>query len=188
MLPLVVVMIGPSTIEVVLDESDEVLLVVPLESEVVVLIGPSTIEVVLEEPDEVLLVLPPALLAVLVPVLDEVVPGSDEGVADGVLDAPAETEIVASLAEAWRTAPVPPARTQTETVRPIAARDEIAARSRDGVGMENLPVGGLAANPPLPSERTIATNLAGATCSLGRARPPPAGGRTPPKLRFTSLP
>ena len=141
-LPLVVVMIGPSTIEVVLDESDEVLLVVPLVSEVVVLIGPSTIEVVLEEPDEVLLVLPPALLSVLVPVLDEVVPGSDEGVADGVLDAPAETEIVASLAEAWRTAPVPPARTQTETVRPIAAREEIAARSRDGVGMENLPMGG----------------------------------------------
>ena len=173
MLPLVVVLsevvvlIGPSTIEVVLDEPDEVLLVVPLVSEVVVPIGPSTIEVVLEEP----VVVPP----VLVEVLDEVVPGSgeDEGAGDGMLEAPAETEIVASVAEAWRTAPVPPARAQTEMVRPIAAREEIAARSRDGVGMENLPVGGW-----LRTRRSPQNARSPQTLQALR----------PPKLRFTSLP
>ena len=179
--PEVVVLIGASTIEVVLDE---LLLVVP--SEVVVLIGASTTEVVL---DELLLVLPPALPFVLVLVLDEVVPGSgeDEGEDEGVLEAPAATEIVASVADAWRIAPVPPARAQTETARPMAARVVIAARSRDGVGMDRTFLWGLGNKSAAP----LRTHDRHKPCSrLRRLRGPSSpqrGGRAPPTLRFTSL-
>lgn len=137
--PSVVEPTGASTTEVVLDESDEVV----LEPSLVEPIGPSTIEVVLAELleslelAELLLELSAVVLLSVLVVLLEVpeVPGSGEGEAE----APTDPEIVASVGDAWRTAPVPPARAQTEMAKPTAARDEIAARRRDGVGMENPP-------------------------------------------------
>src|SRR5438552_12575131 len=113
-------LMGVFSIDVELEESDEVL----LELSVVL-----TVSVVVESVELVELLLPSLLL-----VVEETggsmttVPGSGEG--DGV-EVPAEIDRVASVADAWRTAPVPPARAQTEMATPMAARVEITARSRD---------------------------------------------------------